>query len=181
MTLTNAEKQARWRERRNGLANRAITGKDSDQEIVWKLIRAVGFERARAIGAQLDKCPTCEGTGQHQLQAVSPCRVTSRDGVVKSCPGKVISTTEPFPCPTCRPADYAVASGVELRNQGQYVEALKAATDLLDDAAAGETLLAWRANAKEIQRACDAAGYRIAMTDIRRLRDYALNYRKFIL
>jgi hypothetical protein len=53
MALTNAEKQARWRARRNELAARALSEDDSDSEIVAKLVAAVGPARARAIGKNM--------------------------------------------------------------------------------------------------------------------------------
>lgn len=175
MAMTNAEKQARWRRKRDGLADRAITNKDSDDGIIWKLVDALGYERAKAIGEQLKTCPQCQGSGQWQMAAYGECsfRRDRKTGKLKSCPGKFIEKSEPFPCPTCRPAEYAVASGVELRNQGRYVEALRAAHDVMDKHAAGKTVLAWGAKSKEIQKACDAAGLRLGLQYIGSLRKMA--------
>jgi hypothetical protein len=53
VALTNAEKQRRWREKRNRLAAQAITENDSDREIVAKIVAAVGTERARALAKTL--------------------------------------------------------------------------------------------------------------------------------
>jgi hypothetical protein len=53
LPLTNAQKQARWRARRNKLAQQAIVAADTDKEVVAKLVKAVGIRRALAIGRSM--------------------------------------------------------------------------------------------------------------------------------
>jgi len=50
MAMTNSERQARWRERRNALT---LMPEDSDREIARKLVRAVGIARAREVAKDL--------------------------------------------------------------------------------------------------------------------------------
>jgi hypothetical protein len=52
MALSNAERQARWRERRNALA---LSPTDSDREIAHKIVRAVGIARAREFAKALPR------------------------------------------------------------------------------------------------------------------------------
>jgi hypothetical protein len=66
MALSNAEKQARWRGRRNALAQRAITEADTDLEIAAKLVKAIGPRRTLAVGRKM----------------VELVRETLRDGVL---------------------------------------------------------------------------------------------------
>jgi hypothetical protein len=58
VALSNAQRQARWRARRDALAAQAITEDDSDREIVRKVVNAIGVERARALAASMDSLIT---------------------------------------------------------------------------------------------------------------------------
>jgi len=58
VVLTNAEKQRRWRARRDKLAKQAIRPDDSDRDIVRKVVNAVGLERARALAGSMDRLIT---------------------------------------------------------------------------------------------------------------------------
>jgi hypothetical protein len=53
VVLTNAEKQRRWRAKRNALAEQAITDDDTDREIVRKIVSTIGAERARALARMI--------------------------------------------------------------------------------------------------------------------------------
>jgi hypothetical protein len=66
MVLSNAQKQARWRARRNALAKRAINEADTDKEIAAKLVKAIGPRRTLALGRKM----------------VELVRETIRDGVL---------------------------------------------------------------------------------------------------
>jgi hypothetical protein len=49
VALSNAQRQARWRAKRDRLAAQAISEDDSDREIVRKIVHAIGIERARVL------------------------------------------------------------------------------------------------------------------------------------
>lgn len=55
VVLSNAKRQARWRAKRNALAEQAITEHDTDREIVRKIVRAIGIERARVLVRSMDR------------------------------------------------------------------------------------------------------------------------------
>ena len=86
MALTNAERQRRWRDKRNDLAEQAIHENDSDREVVRKIVDAIGAERARALVGKmgslitaiagkepLPDCPLCEGKGHVWINVYGPC------------------------------------------------------------------------------------------------------------
>ena len=49
MALTNAEKQQRWRERREELVRHAIVEDDTDRDIARKIVDAIGIDRFRDL------------------------------------------------------------------------------------------------------------------------------------
>jgi predicted DsbA family dithiol-disulfide isomerase len=49
VALTNAQKQQRWRERREELVRLAIVEDDTDRDIMHKIAAAVGMERLRNL------------------------------------------------------------------------------------------------------------------------------------
>jgi hypothetical protein len=55
MALTNAQKQARWRKRRNALSDLAPVPDDTNPEIAYKLATALGPERARKLAKALPR------------------------------------------------------------------------------------------------------------------------------
>jgi hypothetical protein len=55
VVLSNAKRQARWRAKRNALAEQAITEHDTDREIVRKIVCAIGIERARVLVRSMDR------------------------------------------------------------------------------------------------------------------------------
>ncbi len=172
MALTNVEKQRRFRERRKELAGLAIAANDIDAVIMDKLVNALGLERVqelakampRLIAEHLERhpCEKCGGGGGYVIKKFK-------------CGGKTpCQVTQPFPCPACRPEEYAIASGVKFRNEGRYVEALEAALKVDNLWAAGDTLIAWGASPKEVRSACHAAGVNCpTLKDLARLRDIA--------
>ena len=76
MALTNAEKQRRWRNRRNDRAS-ALDG--TPKEIADNLLRELGADVARKVARALDKrlrnlrpdCEACGGTGFMKPMEVS--------------------------------------------------------------------------------------------------------------
>jgi len=78
MSLTNAHKQKRWRERRNSRAD-ALTG--TPKEIANRILRVLGPEEAekilRALEARLrnvkSDCSVCCGTGFMHLTTQTAC------------------------------------------------------------------------------------------------------------
>jgi len=68
MALTNAEKQKRWRDRRNSRAE-ALTGKPRD--IANNILRQLGPKLSKQVARELDKrlrnlrsdCQACHGNG----------------------------------------------------------------------------------------------------------------------
>jgi hypothetical protein len=84
MALSNAEKQKRWRGKRNELAA-DWTGKPS--EIAENILRNLGADQARKVSRALDKrlrnlrpdCPECKGTGWRQFE-ISPKHMYPYDG-----------------------------------------------------------------------------------------------------
>jgi hypothetical protein len=153
MALTNADKQTRWR-KRNAVALTATA-----EAIAKRLIEALDESKLRRLTGWLSDylqsrpCPHCDGSGERYIKAW------------KSCTSKKCDTSPPFPCPTCRPAEYFVASGGELRNQGRYAEALNAAMEVCDYWSAGDTLVKWQASPKQVQ----AAGGKVSLRTIARL------------
>jgi hypothetical protein len=78
MPLTNAEKQARWRAKRNRMAS-VVDG--TPKEIADGLLAEFGPDKARKIARALDKrlrtlkrdCRLCNGTGFAMIQRFGPC------------------------------------------------------------------------------------------------------------
>jgi hypothetical protein len=78
MALTNAEKQKRWRERRNSRAG-ALTG--TPKEVADGILRTLGAQQAakvaRALKVRLRNlrpdCPACQGTGFVKLETRTAC------------------------------------------------------------------------------------------------------------
>jgi hypothetical protein len=70
MALTNAQKQARWRERRNSKAD-VLDDDAKPKQVAEGLLTELGVDRARKVLRALDKrlrgiksdCPACKGTG----------------------------------------------------------------------------------------------------------------------
>jgi hypothetical protein len=70
MALTNAERQARWRDQRNSRAN-VLADDAKPKEMAEGLLIELGVDRARKVLRALDKrlrgiksdCPACKGTG----------------------------------------------------------------------------------------------------------------------
>jgi hypothetical protein len=160
MPLTNAEKQARWRER-----NVAVLT-DQAEAIAEKLI-GMDQTKLRKVSELISHhfknrpCEKCKGSGLYGQRGFK-------------CGGKnPVCETGPLPCPECRPLEYFEVSGGELRNQRRYAEAIQAAMRCMDNWSAGDTLLAWGVSLKEAQAAIREAGPGISLTDLRRLRDIA--------
>lgn len=215
MAFTNAEKQARWRARRNARAE-ALQG--DAPWIAEKIFDELGAKKTKRVVDLLRKrlkaidpnCPVCKGTGITPLiefkapcggkegEFAVPCQCgewaqqlmqeTPKQAPSEKCGGtgqyqmqsfkcgaeKACETTPLFPCPDCRPAEYFVASGGQLRNQGRYAEAFDAAMNIMDYWAAGDTLIAWGVSPKAAQKAIrDKFGKNIFQSDIARLRDIA--------
>ena len=84
MALTNGERQRRWREKRNDLAQ-AMTGKPKD--IAEAILVELGTERAkkvlRALKTRLDAikpdCKYCGGTGYRTAEMFLACRTPILD------------------------------------------------------------------------------------------------------
>ncbi len=177
MPVTNAEKQARWRERH------VVVLSTLAQDIADKLIATGDLYKLHTIAALLNghlkdhPCPTCNGSGTRHLQESLPCGAGTHHvyvgGLRRRAKNKPLKISKPFPCPTCRPAEYFVASGGELRNQGRYVEAIQAAWDIWDYWSAGDTLVAWDVSSKEAQAALAKAGFHISLRILADVRDDA--------
>jgi hypothetical protein len=101
MPLTNAEKQKRWRDKRNLLAD-ALTGTPKD--IADGILRELGVEQAKKVTRALDKrfrnlkpdCPQCGGTGFSVL-SFSGSRdevIRTRQGILTACHCSATSATE---------------------------------------------------------------------------------------
>src|SRR5262245_62158449 len=152
MPLTNAQKQQRWRERH------VVVLSAPAEDIASKLIASDDLYKLHTIAAIVNAhlkdhpCPRCEGTGIFQLQQSPSCGAGRR-----SAKDRPLKTSEPFPCLTCRPAEYFIASGGELRAQGRYVEAIAAAAKIWNWWSVGDTMLAWRVSTKQAQQALDKA------------------------
>jgi hypothetical protein len=165
MALTNAQKQERWRRRNQ------VVLTDSAEEITERLM-AMDEAKLRKVFALINSrlkdtpCENCNGTGVYRLRATKEGSCTNKKGCV-------VTVTDHFPCPNCRPVEYSAASGIELRNQGRYAEAVLAALDVMDLWAAGDTLMAWGVSPKEAQAAIRESGRRVAQTDLVRMRDTA--------
>lgn len=164
MALTNAEKQKRWRERHQAvLTERA-------EDIAAKLMGMENKAKLRKVAALISDhlknypCEKCGGTGKY------------RKGAFACGHEKPSSVTARFPCPDCCPLEYFAASGGELRREGRYVEALCAAFDVMDNWAAGETLLAWGADVREVKAALLQRQVHIHMTQLIELRDMAKRF-----
>jgi hypothetical protein len=169
MPLTNAEKQARWRDRN------MIVLSASAEHIASKLTATDDLHKLHKLAALLNhhlkdqSCPTCNGKGLYRMQRWPSCSVSRK----RRAEPRPLETTDPFPCPTCRPAEYFIASGGELRNQGRHVEAIIAALKVMDNWSIGDAMLAWGVSPKEAQAALDEAGIHITQTDLARVRDIA--------
>ncbi len=80
MGLTNAEKQKRWREKRNSRAD-ALTG--TPKEIVNGILRVLGPDQASMVLRELESrlrnlrldCPSCQGTGFVRFDTYTACGV----------------------------------------------------------------------------------------------------------
>jgi hypothetical protein len=76
--LSNAERQARWRERQKEKAG-ALDGKP--KEVAERVIGVLGVAKAKKVSRALDKrlkaikpdCPVCQGTGNAPLEFRGPC------------------------------------------------------------------------------------------------------------
>jgi hypothetical protein len=167
MPFTNAQKQARWRDRN------MIVLSASAEQIASKLTATDGLDKLHKLAALLNQhlkdrpCPTCNGKGVSRLQTSPPCNG-------RRAKNKPPAVSPPFPCPTCRPAEYFVASGGELRAQGRYVEAIQAASEIWNYWSVGDTLIAWGVPLKEAQAALGKAGFHISRNDLAYARDHAL-------
>jgi hypothetical protein len=53
MAMTNAEKQARWRDRRNELA--AILEMDNPKDVAQGILKELGVDKAREVVRSLDR------------------------------------------------------------------------------------------------------------------------------
>jgi hypothetical protein len=86
MALTNAEKQKRWRDKRNVKAQ-ALDG--TPKEISKELLRHLGPDKAKKVVRALDKrlrnlkpdCPACKGTGFTPWHARSACGMLLSEGM----------------------------------------------------------------------------------------------------
>jgi KaiC/GvpD/RAD55 family RecA-like ATPase len=58
VALSNAQRQARWRAKRDRLAAQAISEDDSDRDIVRKIVHAIGIKRARVLVRSMDRMTT---------------------------------------------------------------------------------------------------------------------------
>jgi len=175
MSLTNAERQTRWRERHVAVLSSPA------QDIVGKLIATNDLYKLHTIAALLNEhlkdhpCPRCNGKGIYQLVESPTCdagqvHVGNLRRRPKNKPPKI---SKPFPCPTCRPSEYFVASGGQLRIEDRYVEAIQAACEIWAWWSVGDTLLAWGVSLKEAQAALDKAGCYIGRNTLADARDYA--------
>jgi hypothetical protein len=169
MALTNAEYQRRWRERHqvrltdtaDEIAAKLIALDDSDstpeQLLQRRLSDLDGVDKLRKIGALIahhlkdEHCSRCKGTGFARMGMQNRCDVKRN-----AC--KIVATTEPFPCPVCRPVEYAAVSGADLRKEGRYAEAAIAAMNVVDTWSLVETLVEWKATGKEVQAALRELG-----------------------
>src|SRR5262245_6220576 len=78
MALTNAEKQKRWRERRNELADALF---QRTEDVVNTILQELGPTRARTINKALTTllrnlkpdCPACKGTGFTTIRLATAC------------------------------------------------------------------------------------------------------------
>src|SRR5262245_41338451 len=78
MALTNAEKQRRWRDKRNAAYEALHTG--TPKQIAEAIFVELGDAKARKVVRELDKrlkrikpdCPACLGTGFRRIQAICP-------------------------------------------------------------------------------------------------------------
>jgi hypothetical protein len=91
MALTNAEKQKRWRDRRNEQAL-ALTG--TPQEIANRILGTLGAKQAGKVVRALDKrlraikpdCKFCGGTGFAAAQGFSCDGEPATNGIRLPCP-----------------------------------------------------------------------------------------------
>jgi len=78
MALSNAERQRRWRDKRNDLAQILV---GTPNEICEAILRELGADPTRRLARALDKrlrslrsdCPRCEGTGFRSMQSRTAC------------------------------------------------------------------------------------------------------------
>jgi hypothetical protein len=98
MALTNAERQRRWREKRND-AYEVLQG--SPAEICEAILYELGPDQARKIARAFDKrlsamkpdCPACQGTGFQPIRYSTACGMPIGQGRVKcdcSRPGVLV-------------------------------------------------------------------------------------------
>jgi hypothetical protein len=159
MTLSNAERQVRWRERHQ------VVLTESSEDIVGKLVAMKDQIKLRQITALLNDhfkdrpCKNCGGTGEGDRRAWA------------SCASKKCQVTATLPCPVCRPVEYSAVSGADLRKQGRYAEALIAAFKVIDYAEAARTVQAWGATPREMRDACAELGTHFHMTDLAKMAD----------
>ena len=92
VALTNAEKQKRWREKRNRLAE-IFVGKP--KEISERILLALGPDQTRKIVRALEKrlrnlrpdCPICDGTGFWNAELYTGCGMRI-EGLTRMLPCK---------------------------------------------------------------------------------------------
>jgi hypothetical protein len=90
MALTNAQRQARWRDRRNEAAT-ALTGKPN--QIADNILLELGAKDATKVVRALDKrlrnikpdCPRCSGAGFITSEARMPCGTPLRWNMTAPC------------------------------------------------------------------------------------------------
>src|SRR5262249_11370438 len=111
-----------------------------------------------------EPCPACEGRGIRQIKYLNHCQAMA-ETTGKKC--RVIWKSPEFPCQVCRPAEYAITAGVELRNQGRYAEAINAAMKIDDTWSAAETMGKGGATPKGAK----AAGVDLYLKDLRALQE----------
>jgi hypothetical protein len=78
MTLSNADRQRRWRDKRNSRAG-TLAGKP--KEIADGILRELGTDQAKKVVRALDKrlrnikpdCRACRGTGIMQVEVCAEC------------------------------------------------------------------------------------------------------------
>ena len=176
MPFTNAQKQARWRDRN------MIVLSASAEQIASKLTATDDLHKLHKLAALLNHhlkdrpCPTCIGKGVFQLEESPPCNAgqVHIGSLRRRAKNKPLEISKPFPCPTCRPAEYFIASGGELRAQGRYVEAIQAAWEIWNYWSAGDTLIAWGVSLKDAQAELDKAGFYVSRKALADVRDSAL-------
>jgi hypothetical protein len=90
MALTNAEKQRRWRDKRNAMAD-AVAG--TPEEVAEGVLRLLGVEKATRVTRALDKrlrrlksdCPSCHGSGFLHLEVTTSCGSSTGLSPIVAC------------------------------------------------------------------------------------------------